>query len=102
MGQILRRSGIDKFPQLINVLRGDMSLVGPQPFTVPLGAIYRARIAPACLQKPRPGLVGLAQVGDGRDDATRIESDCFYLANRSFLLDMKILVLALFLNNTQT
>src|SRR5579864_2128774 len=95
LGQILSRSGLDKVPQLMNVLRGEMSIVGPQPFAVPLGAIYRARIALACLHSVKPGLVSWAQVRDGRDDATRIEDDCYYLANRSFLLDMKILVLAL-------
>jgi lipopolysaccharide/colanic/teichoic acid biosynthesis glycosyltransferase len=100
IGQILRRSGLDKAPQLINVLRREMSIVGPQPFAVPLGAIYRAKIAPARLHNVKPGVVSCAQVRDGRDDATRFEDDCYYLANRSFLLDMKILVLALLIKNT--
>jgi len=102
IGQILRRAGLDKVPQLINVLRGEMSIVGPQPFAVPMGAIYRAKIAPACLHNVKPGVVSWAQVLDGRNDARRIEDDCHYLTNRSFLLDMKILVLALFRKNTQT
>jgi lipopolysaccharide/colanic/teichoic acid biosynthesis glycosyltransferase len=101
MGQILRRSGIDKVPQLINVLRGNMSLVGPQPFAAPRGAIYRTRIALPLLFNVRPGLASWAQVHDGGDEVTRIEDDCFYLLNRSFLLDVKILVLALLLKSTQ-
>jgi lipopolysaccharide/colanic/teichoic acid biosynthesis glycosyltransferase len=102
MGQILRRSGLDKVPQLINVLRGDMSLVGPQPFAAPVGAIYRTRIALSRLFNVRPGLASWAQVNNGRDEVTRVEDDRFYLMNRSFLLDMKILVLALLLKGTQT
>ena len=102
MGRILRRSGLDKVPQLINVLRGDMSLVGPQPFVAPVGAIYRTRIAPPRLFNVRPGLASWAQVHDGRDEVARIDDDCFYLLNRSFLLDVKILVLALLLKSTQT
>jgi lipopolysaccharide/colanic/teichoic acid biosynthesis glycosyltransferase len=101
MGQILRRSGLDKVPQLINVLRGDMSLVGPQPFVAPAGAVYRTRIAPARLYRVRPGLASWAQVHDGRDDVTRIEDDCFYLLNRSFLLDVKILLIALLQKSAQ-
>jgi lipopolysaccharide/colanic/teichoic acid biosynthesis glycosyltransferase len=100
IGQILRRAGLDKVPQLINVLRGEMSIVGPQPFAIPLGAVYRAKIAPACLHNAKPGVVSWAQVRDGRDDAARIEEDCYYLTNRSLLLDIKILVLSLF--STQT
>jgi len=95
MGQILRRSGLDKVPQLINVLRGDMSLVGPQPFTVPVGATYRTRIAPPRLFNVRPGLTSWARVHDGQDEVGRIDDDCFYLFNRSFLFDVKILILAL-------
>jgi lipopolysaccharide/colanic/teichoic acid biosynthesis glycosyltransferase len=104
MGQILRTSGIDKVPQLINVLRGDMSLVGPQPLLTACGADYRAWIDPKLLRNVRPGVVGWAQIhdhankGSHRSDKcrSRIEDDCYYLANRSFLLDMKILALALF------
>jgi lipopolysaccharide/colanic/teichoic acid biosynthesis glycosyltransferase len=104
MAPILRRSGMDKVPQLINVLRGDMSLVGPQPLLTACGADYRARIDPKLLRNVRPGVVGWAQIHEraNKDNHTsdkvrsRIEDNCYYLANRSFLLDVKILVLALF------
>jgi lipopolysaccharide/colanic/teichoic acid biosynthesis glycosyltransferase len=104
MGQILRSSGIDKVPQLINVLRGDMSLVGPQPLLTACGADYRARIDPKLLRNVRPGVVGWPQIHEQANKGShtsdkcrsRIEDDCYYLANRSFQLDMKILALALF------
>jgi lipopolysaccharide/colanic/teichoic acid biosynthesis glycosyltransferase len=108
--QVLRRSGIDKIPQLINVLRGDMSIVGPQPLTNASGAAYRTRMTPKHVRNVRPGIVSWAQVRACQDKINhtpdrfqgRIDDDCYYLANRSFLFDMKILVLALLLRGTQT
>jgi lipopolysaccharide/colanic/teichoic acid biosynthesis glycosyltransferase len=107
MGRILRRSGIDEIPHLINVLRGEMSLVGPHPLATASGAAYRARITPDRLRNVRPGIVSWAQVRRGRDGtilsiSSRIEDDCYYLANRSFLFDLKILVLVLLLSSTYT
>jgi lipopolysaccharide/colanic/teichoic acid biosynthesis glycosyltransferase len=104
MGRILRRSGIDKLPRLINVLRGDMSIVGPQPFPFASGATYRTRgISPNLLRNVRPGIVSWAQIREGQGKVNdisesfqrRIDDDCYYIANHSLLLDMKILVLAL-------
>jgi lipopolysaccharide/colanic/teichoic acid biosynthesis glycosyltransferase len=109
IGQILRSSGIDKIPQFINVLRGDMSLVGPQPLMTACGAEYRARIDPKLLRNVRPGVVGWAQIQEYANKANHtsdtfrscIESDCYYLANRSLLLDMKILFFVLFVKATE-
>jgi lipopolysaccharide/colanic/teichoic acid biosynthesis glycosyltransferase len=108
-GEILRRSGVDKVPQLVNVLRGDMSIVGPEPSATACHKVYRERIGPNLLRNVRPGVVSWAQVRDGGVKVNhsldtfqrRIEDDCYYLANRSLVFDMKILVLALCLRNTQ-
>ena len=108
-GEILRRSGVDKVPQLINVLHGDMSIVGPEPSATACHKVYRERIAPNLLRNVRTGVVSWAQVRDGGVKVghsldtfqSRIEDDCYYLANRSLVFDMKILVLALCLRNTQ-
>jgi lipopolysaccharide/colanic/teichoic acid biosynthesis glycosyltransferase len=100
IGQVLCRSGLDKVPQLVSVLRGDMSVVGPEPFTAALGAIYRERMGRERLPNVRPGLISWAQVRKARNDGKflhRVESDFYYLANRSFLFDMKILALAVLL-----
>jgi lipopolysaccharide/colanic/teichoic acid biosynthesis glycosyltransferase len=104
IGQALCRSGIDKVLQLVSVLRGDMSLVGPEPFTAALGAIYRERMGTERLRNLRPGVISWAQVRRARNDAKflhRVESDFYYLANRSFLFDIKILVLAMLLKTKQ-
>jgi lipopolysaccharide/colanic/teichoic acid biosynthesis glycosyltransferase len=85
-----------------------MSLVGPRPLATASGAFYRARVASDHLRNARPGLVSWAQVNEGRDDISNgkdrlhcsIEDDCYYLANRSFRFDMKILFLALFSTGT--
>jgi putative colanic acid biosynthesis UDP-glucose lipid carrier transferase len=102
IGQILRLSDLDKIPLLINVLRGDLSLVGPQPLTTPSGTIYRARIAWNRLRNVRPGIFSWARacergatVSKSAVFSHRVEDDCYYLTNRSFLLDMKILMLAM-------
>jgi lipopolysaccharide/colanic/teichoic acid biosynthesis glycosyltransferase len=91
VGAWLRRWSVDELPQLINVLRGDMSLVGPRPAlpeeTARYGDHVRRRLA------VRPGLTGLWQV-NGRSDLSMEESvrlDLRYVENWSFVLDLQIL-----------
>lgn len=100
VGRILRRTGIEDLPQLVNVLRGEMSIVGPQPFiTNPeIGEISEH----ARRHKLKPGILGWAQVHgywDEKNTGTRrTEFDGYYLEHWSFLLDTKIIVMALFSN----
>jgi lipopolysaccharide/colanic/teichoic acid biosynthesis glycosyltransferase len=107
LGQILRRSDIYKIPQLVNVLRGDMSIVGPHPFTTAPGRA--CWVGTLCqLHNVRPGIVSWAQVNDNQGKTAnaaetfhrRIEFDRHYLKNRSFFFDIKILFLALFSKST--
>ncbi len=91
LGRLLRSTSIDELPSLINVLRGDMSLVGPRP----LFAQYLGRYTPeqARRHEVRPGLTGWAQV-HGRnavDWPERFALDVWYVDHRSFLLDLRIL-----------
>ena len=91
VGAFLRRTSLDELPNLLNVLRGEMSLIGPRP-TVPVQvpqytARQRGRLA------MRPGLTGWAQV-NGRASlpwSERIELDLYYIEHRSLALDMRIL-----------
>jgi lipopolysaccharide/colanic/teichoic acid biosynthesis glycosyltransferase len=93
LGRFLRRTSIDELPQLVNVLRGEMSLVGPRPIlNCEVGAFERA------LQRYRfsikPGLTGLWQVS-GRSDTSslqRLTYDVEYVRNWSLLLDLKLLL----------
>jgi exopolysaccharide production protein ExoY len=91
LGQWLRRSSLDELPQLLNVLRGEMALVGPRPITVDeLPRYGRARWHYLSVL---PGMTGLWQVG-GRNRTTyerRVELDEFYVKNRSVWLDCRIL-----------
>jgi exopolysaccharide production protein ExoY len=95
VGAFLRTTSLDELPQLINVLRGEMSLVGPRPVVHDeLEAHYGpdGRIAYSAM---RPGITGLWQIS-GRSDTTyreRVTLDIAYRSNWSFLLDVKILVL---------
>ena len=91
-GRWLRRTGLDELPQLVNVLRGQMSIVGPRADLVEQAASYdereRRRLS------VRPGMTGWAQV-NGRDSLTwiqRFDLDLWYLDNWSLWLDAKILV----------
>jgi len=103
-GQLLRRSGIDKIPQLVNVLRGEMSIVGPHPFATAPGMVFHLPE----LHKVKPGLVSWAQVIDDLGETAysangldrRIEYDRYYLENRSFSFDMRILFLTLLSQRT--
>lgn len=92
IGKILRRTKIDELPQLINVLKGDMSLVGPRPERVDSLNDYTDEISKRLLV--RPGMTGLAQVS-GNIYLTlqeRYELDIYYVKNQNFLLDIKILL----------
>jgi lipopolysaccharide/colanic/teichoic acid biosynthesis glycosyltransferase len=93
LGAFIRRASLDELPQLINVLRGDMSLVGPRPLLMEYLPLYSARQARR--HEVRPGITGWAQV-NGRNALRwpeKLEMDVWYVDNRSFLLDMKILML---------
>jgi lipopolysaccharide/colanic/teichoic acid biosynthesis glycosyltransferase len=91
LGAVLRRSSIDELPSLVNVLRGEMSLVGPRPLPVS----YVERYSPEQRRRleVRPGLTGWAVV-NGRNRLSweeRLTLDCWYVDHRSFALDLKIL-----------
>jgi exopolysaccharide production protein ExoY len=92
LGRILRKSSLDELPQLFNVLRGDMSLVGPRP-VVPEEIVRYGRHAAACFST-RPGLTGLWQVsGRNRVGYTaRIARDRYYVRHWSFWLDVVVLI----------
>ena len=104
VGRILRATSIDELPQLLNVLRGHMSLVGPRPHAVAHDDGYSKVIAKyAFRQHVKPGLTGWAQVNGFRGETARLEQmerrvdcDLWYIKNWSFWLDLKILALTLF------
>lgn len=92
-GSFLRRSSLDELPGLLNVLRGDMSLVGPRPLLVEYLPLYNAE--QKCRHNVRPGITGWAQV-NGRNNLSwedKFALDVWYVKNRSFALDIKILFL---------
>ena len=94
-GAKLRASSIDELPQLFNVLKGDMSFIGPRPLLVEYLPLYSPR--QASRHSVRPGITGLAQV-NGRNDiswAAKLEYDDLYARNLSFLLDIKIALLSI-------
>ena len=97
LGRILRPTGLDELPQLINVLRGDMSLVGPRPERPHFVEIFR-RDVPGYMKRHalKPGITGWAQVCGWRGDTSirkRVEHDHYYLQHWTLWLDVKILCL---------
>ena len=92
VGKILRRYSLDELPQLFNVIKGDMSLVGPRPFPIEESENFENKHIPRL--NIRPGMTGLAQV-KGRSDLkfdNCIRWDMWYIANWSLWLDLKILL----------
>jgi lipopolysaccharide/colanic/teichoic acid biosynthesis glycosyltransferase len=95
LGKLVRKTSIDELPQLLNVLKGDMSIVGPRPLLpayLPLYNTYQAR-----RHEVRPGITGWAQV-NGRNSISwtaKFAHDIEYVDNISFLFDVKILWLTL-------
>ena len=92
-GELMRKLSLDELPQLINVLKGDMSLVGPRPLLMEYLPLYSVRQARR--HSVRPGITGWAQV-NGRNALAweeRFELDVWYVEHRSFWLDLKILAM---------
>ncbi len=94
-GAFIRKYSLDELPQLFNVLKGDMSLVGPRP-EIPYHVNNFQQSIPRYMVKHqvRPGMTGWAQVNGWRGDTSieeRIKCDIFYIENQSFLFDIKIL-----------
>jgi lipopolysaccharide/colanic/teichoic acid biosynthesis glycosyltransferase len=91
-GSFLRRYSIDELPQLINVMRGDMSIVGPRPLPMP----YNTRYTPEQRRRllARPGLTGLSQATtrNSSEWPQKLALDVEYITRASFLLDLKIIL----------
>lgn len=100
VGKIMRKLNIDELPQLVNVLRGQMSLVGPRPERPVFIEEFRRHLPRYMLRhKVQAGMTGWAQVHGWRGNTSierRIEHDFFYIENWSLLLDLKILALTIF------
>jgi lipopolysaccharide/colanic/teichoic acid biosynthesis glycosyltransferase len=95
IGRFVRKTSLDEIPQLLNVLKGDMSLIGPRPLLVQYLPLYNAEQKQR--HNVRPGITGWAQV-NGRNAISweqKFAYDLWYVDNCSFLLDIKIVVLTL-------
>jgi len=96
IGRFVRSTSIDELPQLLNVLKGDMSLVGPRPLLVKYLPLYNERQAKR--HDVRPGITGWAQV-NGRNALSwdeKFEHDVYYTENVSLALDAKIIIMTIF------
>ena len=100
IGKIMRKTSIDELPQLFNVLKGNMSLVGPRPERPQFVEKFREEIPRYMVKhQVRPGMTGWAQINGYRGDTSikrRIEFDLYYIENWTVGLDIKILILTIF------
>lgn len=95
IGSFVRKTSLDEIPQLINVMKGDMSLIGPRPLLPEYLTVYTEEQRRRHLV--RPGITGLAQV-KGRNEmkfSERLKNDIYYVDNLSWMLDLKIFLLTI-------
>ncbi|WP_370896500.1 exopolysaccharide biosynthesis polyprenyl glycosylphosphotransferase [Chryseobacterium gossypii] len=106
VGKFLRKTSLDEMPQFINVLKGEMSVVGPRPHMLAVDNYYKPKIGRYSLRSTvSPGITGLAQVNGLRGDTGNVEvemnkrilADAFYVRNWSFVLDLVIILKTVFL-----
>ncbi len=105
LGAFLRHSNLDELPQFINVLKGEMSIVGPRPHPTPMNLEIKDAVIHYQLRHLiQPGITGWAQVNGLRGETVdpellrrRVEADIWYIENWSFLLDLKIICLSLWI-----
>ena len=110
IGHIIRKTNINELPQLLNVLSGEMSIVGPRPHPIALNLKFECQIKPLSRRhKVKPGITGWAQVNGHRGGTNtlekmqrRFEHDLYYIENWSFLFDSKIILMTLFSRTTYT
>ena len=101
VGRFIRRTSIDELPQLLNVIRGEMSIVGPRPHATAHNEMFEDRISPLSRRhNVKPGITGWAQVNRSRGETEtlekmqkRIDLDLYYVDNWSFMFDMKIVIM---------
>ena len=100
VGKFLRKTSIDELPQLFNILKGDMSVVGPRPERPQFVEKFKEEIPRYMVKhQVRPGLTGWAQINGYRGDTSikrRIEYDIFYIENWTMSFDIKIMFLTIF------
>jgi putative colanic acid biosynthesis UDP-glucose lipid carrier transferase len=104
IGSFIRKTSIDELPQFLNVIKGDMSVVGPRPHLPSLSSEYQKDVDDYFKRHAvKPGITGLAQVSGYRgeikkrsDIKNRVRLDIFYIENWSFLLDVKIILMTVF------
>ena len=92
VGNFLRKTSLDELPQLLNIIKGDMSVVGPRPIVK--AEVEKYGVYADKMFSIKPGLTGFWQA-NGRSDTTyeeRVQMDMYYIDNRSFLLDIKIIL----------
>lgn len=95
-GKFVRKTSLDEIPQILNVIKGDMSIIGPRPLLPEYMPYYTAK--ERSRHKVKPGITGWAQI-NGRNNLDwdeRLKHDIFYVDNLSFVLDFKILILTIY------
>ena len=100
VGRFIRKTSIDELPQFLNVLKGDMSLVGPRPERPKFVEKFKEEVPRYMIKhQVRPGITGWAQVNGYRGDTSieeRINHDLYYIENWTFSFDLRIIFLTVF------